>query len=88
MLARKEGNLNLTKDAFKIGETEVVSLARGLHTDLDTEIFNEELVKNVELIRNVCDLKSLAVRIAARGSVFVATVSDPLFGSSAKQYYC
>ena len=43
------------------------------------------LLGRLRLIRNVCDLKSLAVRIASKGSVLEGTVSAPLFVSSAKQ---
>ena len=84
-LARKEGNLNITKDAIKIAETEIMSLAKRLHTDLDEKVFEKEIAEKIELTRNVCDLKSMAHKIKEKGSVLEGTLSAGLFVKSAKE---
>ena len=84
-LARKEGLLNVTKDAFKIAETEIMCLAKRLHDDLDEDIFEKAVVEKIEKTRTVCDLKSLARKIKEKGSVLEGTLSASGFVESSKQ---
>ena len=84
-LAKQGGNLNVTKDALKLAETEIKCLAKRLHDDLDEEIFGNEIVEKIELVRNVCDLESLVSRIKEHGSVLEATLSASVFVKSSKK---
>ena len=84
-LARKEGNLNVFKDAIKIVETELVALATRLYNDLSSDIFEAETRNTIELTRNLCDIQSFAKEITEHGSILFATLSEDRFCESAKQ---
>ena len=84
-LSKREGALNITKDATKIAETEVMSLVSKLYTDLSKEIFEEETVQKIEVIRNICDIKSLSEMVLERGSALVGLLSADTFVKSAKE---
>ena len=55
--ARKEGRIHVSKDATKIAETELITLANRLYDDLSAQVFEKKTVEVIELTRNVCDLK-------------------------------
>ena len=74
-----------TKDATRIAETELVSLAKKLYDDLSQDIFEKVTVDKMELTRNVCDLKTIAENIEKKGSILVGTLSADMFVKSAKQ---
>ena len=84
-LSKREGALNITKDATKIAETEVMSLVSKLYTDLSKEIFEEETVQKIEVIRNICDIESLSEKVLERGSALVGLLSADTFVKSAKE---
>ena len=75
----------MTKDVLKLAETEVMVLAKRLHNDLDQEILDRKASEKVELVRKVCDLKSLLGRIRQNGSVLEGTLSASVFVKSAKE---
>ena len=83
--ARKEGRIQVSKDATKIAETELITLANRLYDDLSAEVFEKKTVEVIELTRNVCDLKSFAEQLDEQGSVLFGTLSEDLFLKSAKQ---
>ena len=69
----------ITKDATRIAETELVSLAKKLYDDLSQDIFEKVTVDKMELTRNVCDLKTIAENIEKKGSILVGTLSVDMF---------
>ena len=84
-LAKKAGELELTKDVDKIVKTELQSLVNRLHDDLSSDIFDEKTEETIELTRNVCDLKSMAENIDEKGAIIFGTISADLFVDSAKK---
>ena len=52
-LSRRENSMNITKDATRIAETELVSLAKKLYDDLSQDIFEKVTVDKMELTRKV-----------------------------------
>ena len=49
-LASKAGKMELTRDAGKIVETELLSLSTKLYSDLSSEIFDEKTMETVECL--------------------------------------
>ena len=84
-LASKAVRMELTRDAGKIVETELLSLSTKLYSDLSSEIFDEKTMETVELTRNVCDLKAMADKVDEMGAIVFGTISADLFVASANQ---
>ena len=84
-LSKSENTVNLEKDATKIAKAEIATLAKRLYDDLSNELFDEEVVKVIELTRNVSDLKSMAEQVEVKGSVLVGTLTADIFVKSSKQ---
>ena len=83
-LSRQENALKITKDATVIAETEIISLANRLYVDLSSGIFEKETVEKIELIKNICDLKSISDKVLEKGSVLVGILTADVFIKSAK----
>ena len=84
-LAKKAGQIELTKDVDKIVKTELQSLVNRLHDDLSSDIFDEKTEETIELTRNVCDLKSLSQKLKAQESVLVGTLTADSFLESSRK---
>ena len=84
-LAKKNNDVALVTKADEIVKTNLVCLIQRLETDLRKDTFEKETVEVIELIRNVTDLKSLAVEVRDNGYIQTAHKFGIKFVESAKK---
>ena len=68
-LARKESDLALSTKAVDITRAKLESLVKRLSTDLKEDTFEKDTVECIEMIRNVSDVKSFAIKVRKIGAV-------------------
>ena len=68
-LTKNKQDIALSTSAVDITKTKMKTFVKRLSNDLKKDTFDEQTVDTIELVRNVCDVKSLALEVRKCGAV-------------------